>query len=399
MKDKGLDRGLVQDFDTSAKRGKNHYFGFRKMFWDYMNKMHVPFSDDCCDLAPTSTMTFPVRFNSETGALETYNGTTWVETSGGGGALATGITAFATGGQTNATALTIGYNEITTVATAGDSVKLPTASVNLTVIVKNEGAASLDVFPFLADTINDGAANLAISIAPGATVVFTAINSTNWEASNQVISTNTISEQTVGSGVTVDGVLVKDSSIALADGTVGNLAVKLGADTNNGIYGISDTQMGFAVEGVLVGGTDTAGFFTGNIAEQVGGAGVTVDSLLLKDGGASANSMFAGFFPTIASQALSGAGAVNVTAYLTKYTSTGGAQALTIASGAQIGQRKKVQHIVDGGSGVMTGVYVGGTTITFTTAGEFVDLIWTGTAWGVLELGSTVSITVIPVLA
>lgn len=138
---------------------------------------------------------------------------------------------------------------------------------------------------------------------------------------------------------------------------------------------------------------------TGSIAERVAAAGVSIDGLLIKDGGATANSMYASFYPSAAAQALSGAGAINVTSFLTNFTSTGGAQALTIASGAQIGQRKKVYHIVDGGSGVLTGVFVGGTTITFTTAGEFADLIWTGAAWGVLELGNTTAGGAVPALA
>ena len=138
---------------------------------------------------------------------------------------------------------------------------------------------------------------------------------------------------------------------------------------------------------------------TGSISEKVAAAGVSIDGLLIKDGGASANSMYAAFYPTTAAQALSGAGAVNVTAFLTKYTSTGVAQALTIASGTQIGQRKKVYHTVDGGSGVLTGVFVGGTTITFTTAGEIAELIWTGASWGVLELTNTTAGGAVPALA
>lgn len=138
---------------------------------------------------------------------------------------------------------------------------------------------------------------------------------------------------------------------------------------------------------------------TDTITETTAATGVTVDGLLLKDGGASANSMFAGFFPTAAAQALSGAGTVNVTSYLTKYTSTGAAQALSLASGTQIGQRKRISHVVDGGSGVLTAVFVGGTTITFTTVGEFADLIWTGSAWGVLELGNTATPGTPPALA
>lgn len=113
--------------------------------------------------------------------------------------------------------------------------------------------------------------------------------------------------------------------------------------------------------------------------------------------------MVSAFFPTPAAQALSGAGAVNVTAYLTKITSTGAAQALTIASGTVVGQRKKVVHVVDGGSSVLTGAFISSTTaattITFTTVGEFVDLIWTGSAWRVLELGNTATPGTPPALA
>jgi len=112
-----------------------------------------------------------------------------------------------------------------------------------------------------------------------------------------------------------------------------------------------------------------------------------------------AETMYAAFYPTVASQALSGAGAVNVTAYLTKFTSTGAAQALTIASGTQPGQMKRVWHIVDGGSGVLTGVFVGGTTITFTTVNEFADLMWTGSSWAVLALGNFTAGGASPALA
>ena len=136
-----------------------------------------------------------------------------------------------------------------------------------------------------------------------------------------------------------------------------------------------------------------------SITELTVGSGVVIDGALVKDGGISANSMFAGFFPTTAAQALSGAGAVNVTSFLTKFTSSGVAQALTIASGTQIGQRKKVSHVVDGGSGVLTGVFVGGTTITFTTAGEYCELMWTGSAWAVLSLENSVTPGTPPVLA
>lgn len=194
--------------------------------------------------------------------------------------------------------------------------------------------------------------------------------------------------------LTVTGTLTANiegdfESLALEDGLVSALALSFGADENNGFYGVSDTVLGVAIEGSLVSQFGTTGIASNVVSELTAASGVTVDGALIKDGGISANSMFAGFFPTTAAQALSGAGAVNVTAYLTKYTSTGGAQALTIASGTQIGQRKRVSHVADGGSGVLTGVFVGGTTITFTTVAEYADLMWTGSAWAVLELGNS----------
>lgn len=136
------------------------------------------------------------------------------------------------------------------------------------------------------------------------------------------------------------------------------------------------------------------------ITEGVADEGVTVESVLLKDGGITANSMYATFIPATTSQALSGAGAVNVTSYLTKFTSTGAAQALTLANGTQIGQLKKIYHVVDGGSGVLTPTSLsGGTTITFTSAGEFAILLWNGTAWVAVELSNTTAGGASPALA
>jgi hypothetical protein len=188
MKDKGLDMGLIRELNTSErnKRGwSKNFYGFRKMFHSYLNKLEVPFYDICC--AEASENPGPVRFNVTTGSLEYFNGTAWVETVGGFGAAATGITAFAGGGQGSATALTAGYNEVTTVATAGDSVKLPTAAASTVVIVKNEGAAAMNVFPFLGDTINDGSANAAYAVPAGATVTFVALNATNWETDSELV--------------------------------------------------------------------------------------------------------------------------------------------------------------------------------------------------------------------
>jgi hypothetical protein len=141
---------------------------------------------------------------------------------------------------------------------------------------------------------------------------------------------------------------------------------------------------------------------TDTISESTAAAGVTIDSVKLKDGGVTntAGTMFAGFYPVATAQALSGAGAINVTSFLTMFTSTGAAQALTLANGTQIGQIKKIWHVVDGGSGVLTPTSLsGGTTITFTTAGEFATLIWNGTAWVAIELANYTAAGASPALA
>lgn len=100
----------------------------------------------------------------------------------------TTITAFATGGQASATALTGEFNNVTTVATAGDSVKLMAAAAGAVQIVKNSGAAALAVFPATGDAINALAVNLSVEIPVGGEVTFRAIDSTTWETNEAFVS-------------------------------------------------------------------------------------------------------------------------------------------------------------------------------------------------------------------
>lgn len=94
-----------------------------------------------------------------------------------------------------------------------------------------------------------------------------------------------------------------------------------------------------------------------------------------------------------APQALSGAGACNVTTVATLFTSTGAAQALTLADGTRAGQLKFVSHVVDGGSGVLTPTTkTGFSTVTLTAVNDWVCLIWSGSAWFVLAYsGATIA--------
>jgi hypothetical protein len=84
------------------------------------------------------------------------------------------ITAFATGGQGSATQLNQSNNVITTVATTGDSVKLPPVFlINSVIFVKNDGANAADVFPATGDDLGEGL-NTAVSLASGASISFIA---------------------------------------------------------------------------------------------------------------------------------------------------------------------------------------------------------------------------------
>lgn len=87
-------------------------------------------------------------------------------------------------------------------------------------------------------------------------------------------------------------------------------------------------------------------------------------------------------------QALSGAGAVDVTHRTTKLTSTGGAQAITIADGTIASQRKTIVHDVDGGSMVLTpATPLHFATYTFTAVHDWLELEWTGAAWIIVAYG------------
>lgn len=101
-------------------------------------------------------------------------------------------------------------------------------------------------------------------------------------------------------------------------------------------------------------------------------------------------SFFVPVIPSAAAQALSGAGAVNVTSFYTSVTSTG-VDALTLADGTVKGQLKKVQMIVDGGTATLTiasPVSAALDTIAFADVGDYALLLWTGTAWAILETGN-----------
>lgn len=94
MKDQGLNKSMVQSFETSNKRTKHAFFGFRKMFWNYLKKLNVAFFDPCCEDASESDR-LPVAFDESQGQIVYFNGTEWVA-----------VTAFTTTTTTTTTSTT-----------------------------------------------------------------------------------------------------------------------------------------------------------------------------------------------------------------------------------------------------------------------------------------------------
>lgn len=94
--------------------------------------------------------------------------------------ITTGITANPGGGYASAVELVSRFNVIATVATTGDSVRLPTAVAGLRRTIRNNGANAADVFPNAGDNINSTGVDTAISLAAGSSITLFAADSTNW---------------------------------------------------------------------------------------------------------------------------------------------------------------------------------------------------------------------------
>lgn len=143
-------------------------------------------------------------------------------------------------------------------------------------------------------------------------------------------------------------------------------------------------------------GTDTATAVSILLATNTSKTTIAGDVLTLVYDGANFVEVAAAW-QNGAPQVLSGAGAIGLTTRTTLYTSTGGSQALTLADGAHIGQRKTIIHAVDGGSGVITAggsLHLGHSiaSITFTAVREWVELEWDGTNWNLVAMsGVTVA--------
>ena len=141
----------------------------------------------------------------------------------------------------------------------------------------------------------------------------------------------------------------------------------------------SDHQYVFAVSELAADRTVTLPLLAGN------------DEFVFKDHAVTLDNKTLGTtFGTV--QALSGAGAVDVTSLITQVTTTG-ADALTLADGAN-GQLKIITMVADGGDGTLTPTtFANGTTITFNDVGDSVLLVYNTTGgWAaVSNVGCTIA--------
>ena len=148
----------------------------------------------------------------------------------------------------------------------------------------------------------------------------------------------------------------------LPNGAVGAPAINFG-DATSGIYRSASNELSVALAGTQRFQFKSDTFYS-DVFKPMSGSTNYFDGT---------NSIFRGAFLFDAST-LSGAGAIPITRPTCYFTSTGGAQALTLANGGD-GQVLTILHVVDGGSGVLTPTTPAGfSNITFNAVGDSVTL-------------------------
>lgn len=98
----------------------------------------------------------------------------------GGAASNAALTALAGGGQTGATLLSQAQNVVSVCATGADSCMLPVAEQGDEVWVRNNGAASANVYPQVGGVIDGASANAARAVGASKTAIFKCLGGLTW---------------------------------------------------------------------------------------------------------------------------------------------------------------------------------------------------------------------------
>lgn len=327
-------------------------------------------------------------FSGGTGAFKTSTGAVTI----GGGAAAIGITS-------SAAAVTITAGAASTISTTAGAQNIDgTSGVVLKVggtTIADAGATSATKFTVAADIDLNGAAGTGgLTLGSLTGVAQLPTGNLSWAGA----ANKTLSLVASGTGTaTIDsGAAWTLGATAGTTGTIGRTGQTVtfpGAVTvTQGVTHSSTlTQTGIATFNAapaFAAGLTASGAIANNFS---GSTGTFLTSTGLNTIGGDllmASGKVVGFG---APQALSGAGAVNVTTLATLFTSTGVGDALTLADGTRAGQIKFVMHVVDGGSGVLTPTTATNfTNVTFTNVYDWVALIWTGATWQPLAYSGAV---------
>ena len=131
--------------------------------------------------------------------------------------------------------------------------------------------------------------------------------------------------------------------------------------------------------------------FTGPVRSENGFESIT------KNGTTGAITTNASYGATITGgvQALSGAGAADLTNLVTELTTAAGAAAVTLADGTTAGQIKIITMVVDGGgtATVTPATFANGTEIAFADVNDTVMLVWANTIGWVIVSNSGAAVS------
>ena len=109
---------------------------------------------------------------------------------GGSRTSSTSATISAAGAdQAAATAMTSTYNVVTT-ATADQGVKLPDCAAGLEILILNDTANNIKIYPSTGEAIDGGSANAAVDLGPATSLKLVCVSATKWNRLSPVIIYN-----------------------------------------------------------------------------------------------------------------------------------------------------------------------------------------------------------------